>query len=57
MLNPQLREIIDRLSSLDLTTYPADEIRTCLKGLGKFGCMEYTFHAGKSIMRARPNLW
>lgn len=47
--------IIEQLKSLDLSTYPKDEILSLFKQVGKIGHVVVTFHRGKSVMRARPN--
>lgn len=48
-------EIIKRLESLDLRSYPKDEIIELLTGLGKVGAIITTLHDGKRILRARIN--
>lgn len=48
-------EIIKKLKTLDLKTYPKDEIKSYLKGLGKVGTIVTSLHKGKKILRARIN--
>lgn len=50
-----INTIIEQLKSLDLSTYPKDEILSLFKQVGKIGHVVVTFHRGKSVMRARPN--
>lgn len=50
-----INEIIDQLKSLDLTTYPYDQIRSLIGEFGKFGLIQMILHPGKTIIRARPN--
>ncbi|WP_439507041.1 hypothetical protein [Sediminibacterium sp.] len=50
-----INTIIEHLKSLDLSTYPKDEILSLFKQVGKIGHVVVTFHRGKSVMRARPN--
>lgn len=48
-------EILKRLESLDLKSYPKDEIKELLTGLGKVGVIITSLHDGKRILRARIN--
>ncbi len=45
----------EKLSQLDLSTYPLDEAKNLIRQFGKFGCVLETLHKGKVIIRARPN--
>lgn len=47
--------IIKELKKLNLSTYPKDNILSLFKQVGKIGYVNVTFHAGKLVMRARPN--
>lgn len=47
--------IIEKFKSLDLSTYPKDEILALFKQVPSIGQMVVTYHKGKSVMRARPN--
>ena len=49
------KEIIGRLSSLDLSQYPADEVKELLKQLGSIGVIITDLHPGKTILRGRIN--
>lgn len=51
-----VEEIIAGLESLDLTKYPEKEIRYYLNSIGKMASIVVTYHNGKCVMRARPNL-
>lgn len=46
---------ISKLKKIDLSKYPIDEINSIMKEFGNFGVVVMTLHAGKSIIRARPN--
>ncbi|NVK65700.1 MAG: hypothetical protein HWE22_13995 [Flavobacteriales bacterium] len=48
-------EIINKLKSLDLSTYPKEEIEALFNQLGMIGSIVVTYHKGKSVIRARPN--
>jgi hypothetical protein len=48
-------EILKRLESLDLKSYPKDEIKELLTGLGKVGVIITSLHDRKRILRARIN--
>lgn len=50
-----VKDTLDGLKKLDLSTYPYEETRKLIGQLGKFGCILVTLHSGKTIMRARPN--
>jgi len=50
----KINEIIDRLKSLDLSTYPINELYTLISDLGKIPSILVDLHPGKVIMRARP---
>lgn len=49
------REVLDALSSLDLSKYPSDQIDSLIGKLGKYGVILHAFAPGQSIIRARPN--
>lgn len=49
------REIINKLSNLDLSTYPVDEVHGSLKKLGSFGVILFILKPGKRILRGRIN--
>ncbi len=49
------QEIISELKHLDLSLYPYTEARSLIDKVGGIGGMVVTLHAGKSILRARPN--
>lgn len=51
----QITEIIERLKNLDLKTYPKAEIESLFDKIGKIGHIQVVFHAGKEMIRARPN--
>ncbi|NOU48082.1 MAG: hypothetical protein HOO86_13620 [Bacteroidales bacterium] len=48
-------EILERLESLDLKSYPKDKIKELLTGLGKVGVIITSLYDGKRILRARIN--
>lgn len=50
-----IEEVIEGLKSLDLTTYPEEEIRFYLNNIGQIASIAVTYHRGKCVMRARPN--
>ncbi|MDP3001622.1 MAG: hypothetical protein Q8N38_00615 [Bacteroidales bacterium] len=49
------KEIIERLSKLDLSSYPAEEVKRLIKQLGSFGVIVSNLHPGKRILRGRIN--
>ena len=49
------KEAIEKLKSLDLSTYPYDEIRKNIGLFGKFGAIQMMLHPGKVLIRARPS--
>jgi hypothetical protein len=49
-------EIIEGLQNLDLSKYPEKEIRYYLNNIGQMASIVVTYHKGKCVMRARPNL-
>ena len=49
------KEAIEKLKSLDLSTYPHDEIRKNIGLFGKFGAIQMMLHPGKVLIRARPS--
>ncbi len=51
----EVKEAIERLKKLDLSTYPFGEITTQLNNVGVIGYMEVALHPGKNIYRARLN--
>jgi hypothetical protein len=48
-------DIIKKLETIDLKSYPKDEIIKLITGLGKVGLILTTLHDGKRILRARIN--
>lgn len=54
-MKDQVKDTLDELSSLDLSKYPLDEVKSLIRQIGKFGAIVETLHQGKTIMRARPN--
>lgn len=50
----EINEAIAKLRALDLSVYPVDEINALFKVFGKVIAIEYRFHPGKKIIRARP---
>jgi len=51
----ELYTILDKLSRIDLKSYPTQEIETLLGQLGANAQIGYTLYPGNSIIRARPN--
>ena len=51
---PDHLDTIHALLSLDLSTYPKEEIVRLIRQLGPYGLIQMTLHPGKSIIRARP---
>ena len=51
----EIEEIIKKLKSLDLSTYPEKEIRELFNSVRHIASMVVTYHKGKVVMRARPN--
>lgn len=51
----EVKQIIKDLKDLDLSLYPYDKVRNSLISLSQVGIMAIVFHAGKHILRARPN--
>lgn len=47
--------IIKEFKSLDLSTYPREELLSLFRKIGNVGYVIVTFPRGKSVMRARPN--
>lgn len=45
-----------QLKAIDLSKYPYEEIQALIHQLGKFGLIQFNFHRGKIIHRARPNI-
>jgi len=54
-MRKEVEETLQKLSELNLSYYPYDEICSGIRKLGKFGCVGVTLHKGKHIMRACPN--
>ncbi|GAB3861667.1 hypothetical protein GCM10028822_41510 [Hymenobacter terrigena] len=50
-----ISDTLTRLSALDLATRPYDEVKELIKELERFGAMQFSLHAGKTITRGRPN--
>ena len=50
-----LYKVLNKLSRLDLKSYPVKEIETYLNEIGTTAQIGYTLHPGNSILRARPN--
>ncbi len=51
----EVTNVIEQLSSLDLTSYPYHQVRSLISQFGRFGAVQMTLHPGKIIIRARPN--
>jgi hypothetical protein len=49
------KEILDKLSQLDLSKYPHDDIHALIKKLGKYGAIITTFRPDQVFLRARVN--
>lgn len=49
------KDAIAKLSALDLVNSTDADIRGCMNMFGPVGIVEMTLHAGKNIIRARPN--
>jgi hypothetical protein len=49
-----INEAIAKLRTLDLSVYPVNDINALFKLFGKVAAIEYNFHPGKKIIRARP---
>lgn len=49
------KDAISKLSALDLVNSTDLDIRDCINMFGPVGIVEMTLHAGKNIIRARPN--
>jgi hypothetical protein len=47
--------ILKAIQSLDLSTYPYEKLKGLIASIGKSGGVVNTLHAGKTILRARPN--
>lgn len=47
------KEIIEKLSKLDLSSYPTEEVKKLIKQLGSFGVIVTNLHPGKRILRGR----
>lgn len=47
--------LIEKFRSVDLSTYPEEELAELFKQVGQIGYVIVTFHKGKSVMRARVN--
>jgi len=54
-MKQEIKSALDSLSKLDLSKLPHDECKKLIQQLGKFGTIIVTLHAGKTVMRARPN--
>lgn len=54
MRTAQINEVISALKGLDLSKYPIAEIERLIPFFGKVAIIEYNLHAGKTILRARP---
>lgn len=50
----EVEHIINKLKTLDLSTYPVNEINRLFKLFNKAAVIEYRLHPGKKIIRARP---
>lgn len=50
------QEIIAKLSALDLTTLPHDEISALISQFERFGIVEMRLHKGKELIRCRPSI-
>jgi len=49
------KEVLEKLSQLDLSHYPHDDIHGLIQRLGKYGVIITTFHPGQVFVRARVN--
>lgn len=54
-MRQEVKDALEGLAKLDLSSLPYNEAKKLISQLRKFGCIIQTLHAGKSIMRARPN--
>lgn len=54
-MRAEVKDSIEKLANLNLSSNPYDEAKKLIGQLGKFGCILVTLHQGKTIMRARPN--
>lgn len=50
-----IKEIINELKNLDLSTYPKESIQKLLTSIGSIEFVDLKYHKGKPVMRARPN--
>jgi len=50
----EIKDAITKLKSLDLSSSPINDINSLFKVFGKVSVIEYNFHPGKKIIRARP---
>jgi hypothetical protein len=48
-----VKDVINKLNSLDLSSYPFAEVQELIRSLGKSGYLIFTLHYGKSLTRAR----
>src|SRR5690606_12444061 len=46
---------INKIKTLDLSTYPYDKVRDNITQMGKIGLLQIIYHPGKIVRRARPN--
>src|SRR5258706_13939168 len=51
----EYKRAIEEIKRLDLSNYPDEEIKSSIGKFEKFGIIKMTLHAGKSLLRARPN--
>ena len=51
----KIEEVLTKLKELDLSTYPASQIRELMNQFGIMCSMQVFFHPGKVVMRARPH--
>ena len=49
------KEVLDKLSQLDHSKYPYNEIHSLIQKLGKYGFIVTTFRPGQEFIRARVN--
>lgn len=54
-MNQIIKETLNRLTELDLSKYPYEDVKKLIGQLGETGFITVTFHQGQTIMRARPN--
>ncbi len=54
-MRDEVRNALQKLSKLDLSTSSCDEAKSLIRQFGKIGTIIETLHEGKVIVRARPN--